>query len=111
MPTMSSFTLTPAQLEHYNEQGYLILRVDEHQLAKPEDLSAWEADVRGWPREKGKWMPYDEVNANGEKQLMRTENFVDYHDGWKSLVCGEALTGVLGQLAGDVGHSTHSIYA
>ena len=99
--TSSPLTLTPHQLEHYRTKGYLILRAAEHKLVTPDELNAWETDVRTWPREKGKWMPYDEINANGERQLMRTENFVDYHPGWHSLVCGDALRGVLTQLSGD----------
>lgn len=96
-------TLTPAQLTHYREQGYLILRAEEHKLVDPVELHAWAEEVRQWPRVKGKWMPYDEINANGERQLMRTENFVDYHEGFgELLVKGESLRGVLAQLSGDV---------
>lgn len=97
-----SLTLTQEQLDHYHEKGYLLLRVHEHNLVSPDDLSKWETEVKEWPRVKGKWMPYDEINQNGERQLMRTENFVDYHDGWKGLVCGKDLTGLLGQLSGEV---------
>lgn len=99
---MSSVTLTPEQLDHYHEKGYLLLRAHEHNLASPDDLNEWEREVQQWPRVKGKWMPYDEINQNGERQLMRTENFVDYHDGWNSLVCGKNLIGILEQLSGQV---------
>ena len=99
---MSSVTLTSEQLDHYREKGYLLLRVHEHNLVSPDDLNEWEREVQQWPRVKGKWMPYDEINQNGERQLMRTENFVDYHDGWNSLVCGKNLIGILEQLSGQV---------
>lgn len=95
-------TLTSEQLEFYRTQGYLVLRVDEHKLVDPVTLKAWTDDVANWPRVKGKWMPYDEVNASGEKQLMRTENFADYHDEFRQLLFGEDLAHVLKQLSGDV---------
>ena len=106
---MSSITLTSEQLDHYHEKGYLLLRAHEHNLASPDDLNEWEREVQQWPRVKGKWMPYDEINQNGVRQLMRTENFVDYHDGWNSLVCGKDLIGILEQLSGQVCFSS-SLY-
>jgi hypothetical protein len=47
-------------------------------------------------------MPYDEINIKGERQLMRTERFIDYHPEFKSLVCGEQLAEILKALSGDV---------
>lgn len=96
------YSLTPAQVESYHRDGFLLLRVGEHKLVNPVELARWTEEVKLWPRVKGKWMPYDEINIKGERQLMRTENFVDYHDGFNKLVCGEALAGILGALAGDV---------
>ncbi|RAO71614.1 uncharacterized protein BHQ10_007626 [Talaromyces amestolkiae] len=95
------YSLTPAQVESYHRDGFLLLRVGEHKLVNPVELARWTEEVKLWPRVKGKWMPYDEINIKGERQLMRTENFVDYHDGFNKLVCGEALAGILGALAGD----------
>jgi hypothetical protein len=43
-------------------------------------------------------MPYDEININGERQLMRTEKFVDYHPEFDAFLRGEGITNVLGQL-------------
>jgi hypothetical protein len=71
-------------------------------LVSPRDLQAWTGEVRDWPREKDKWMPYDEINAKGERQLMRTENFVDYHDRFRGLLYGEPIGEILKQLSGDV---------
>lgn len=96
------YSLSPEQVQFYKENGYLLLRVQEHQLVDPVELAQWTDEVRSWPRVKGKWMPYDEININGERQLMRTENFVDYHADFNHLVCGEALAGILKALSGDV---------
>lgn len=44
-------------------------------------------------------MPYDEITPTGQKQLMRTENFVDYHPEFKNLLLGKALLEMLAQLS------------
>jgi 2-aminoethylphosphonate dioxygenase len=99
---MAPLQLTSVQVQQYKTQGYLKLRVSEHKLIDPAALKGWSEEVRNWPRVRGKWMPYDEINENGERQLMRTENFVDYHDQFKALLCGDDLPGILKQVAGDV---------
>lgn len=43
-------------------------------------------------------MPYDELTPTGTRQIMRTENFADYHAGFSSLLHGEPLTNLLAQL-------------
>ncbi|KAI9930105.1 hypothetical protein ASPWEDRAFT_99466 [Aspergillus wentii DTO 134E9] len=95
------YTLSPEQIASYHENGYLLLRVDQHRLVDPIALQKWTQEVKSWPQEKGKWMPYNEININGERQLMRTERFVDYHPEFKSLLYGEALGKILKALSGD----------
>lgn len=94
--------LTPEQVAFYHQNGYLLLRVAEHQLVDPTSLEEWTREIQAWPRVKGKWMPYDEINVNGERQLMRTERFVDFHPQYESLVCGEKLGQILKAVSGDV---------
>jgi hypothetical protein len=88
--------LAPEQIVSYHENGYLLLRADEHKLVDPAELKRWTQEVQAWPRVKGKWMPYDEININGERQL------IDYHPGFKSVVCGEQLAEILKAVSGDV---------
>lgn len=97
---MAPLQLTPSQITHFNTQGYLVLRAREHHLIAPDTLQTWTQEIRNLPREKGKWMPYDEITATGERQLMRTENFADYHAGFNTLLHGEDLRGILAQVAG-----------
>uniref|UniRef100_A0A8H7K332 Uncharacterized protein n=1 Tax=Bionectria ochroleuca TaxID=29856 RepID=A0A8H7K332_BIOOC len=92
---------TPQQVNFFREQGYLVLRADEHKLVTPEELKIWTEEIAAWPRAPGKWMPYDETTASGERQLMRTENFTDYHNGFKKLLLGDSLRGVLAEVTGD----------
>ncbi|KAJ5646486.1 hypothetical protein N7490_002858 [Penicillium lividum] len=94
-------TLTADQVAFYHKNGYLLLRLNEHQLVDPTALKQWTEEIKAWPREKGKWMPYDEINMNGERQLMRTERFIDFHPQYKELVCGEKLGEILKAVSGD----------
>ncbi|KAJ5090835.1 hypothetical protein N7532_009519 [Penicillium argentinense] len=87
--------LAPEQVVSYHKNGYLLLRAPEHQLVDPADLKKWTGEIQAWPRVKGKWMPYDEINMNGERQLMRTERFIDFNPQYKDLVCGKKLGQIL----------------
>lgn len=98
---MAGLILTDEQIAHFDNDGFLVLRSSEHDLIDPEVLQRWTAEVRNLPRDHGKWMPYDEITASGERQLMRTENFVDYHQGFSSLLHGAGLTGILKQVTRD----------
>lgn len=73
------YLLSPEQIAQYHEDGFLILLAAEHNLVNPPRIGQWTAEVKAWPKEKGKWMPYEEINSQGESQLLRTEKFVDYH--------------------------------
>lgn len=96
------YQLSQQQINQFHEEGFLVVKATEHKLVNPQDLQKWTQEVRSWPKEKGKWMPYEEVTASGQRQLMRTEKFVDYHDGFNNLLCGEALGNILAQLSDDV---------
>jgi hypothetical protein len=97
---MSSFKITPEQVEFYEREGYLLIK--HHGFANPADLQKWTQEVMHWPLETGKWMPYLEINTRGEQQIMRTEKFVDYHDGFRSLLCGPEVLTMLKTLTGKV---------
>lgn len=97
------YQLSHEQVITYHKDGYLVLRAQEHGLLEdPKDLRVWSDEVKSWPRETGKWMPYDEKSSKGERILMRTENFVDWHPNFKELICGKALGSILATLNGDV---------
>jgi len=99
--TMASFVPSTELVEQFHRSGYLLVRAEEHGLVQPENLQAWTQQVREWPVVKGKWMPYHEVNTDGTRQLMRTENFVDYHSDFHALLCGNAIAKILKSLSGD----------
>jgi 2-aminoethylphosphonate dioxygenase len=99
---MSFYQLSPDQLDKFHKDGFLLVEAEKHKLVTGADLPRWANEIHSWPREQGKWMPYDEVNEKGESQLMRTECFVDYHTGLKALLCGDELSIVMRQLADHV---------
>jgi 2-aminoethylphosphonate dioxygenase len=94
-------TLSPEQIASFHAEGYLILQASEHDLVDPADLQSWTAEVKGWPKEKGKWMTYEEINSHGQSQLLRTEKFIDYHDNFYNFLCGDDMASLLKQLSGD----------
>lgn len=93
--------LTDEHIGKFERDGFLHIPREEHGLvAEPSNLSEWASEILSWPREKGKWMPYDEVNQRGEKQLMRTENIVAYFPPVSDLLLGEGVLSILKQLSG-----------
>lgn len=85
----------------FERDGFLHLPREHHDLiADVNELPKWADEIISWPREKGKWMPYDEVNTKGERQLMRTENIVAHCPPIKDILCGEGLHSLMKQLTG-----------
>lgn len=97
----STTTITPSQKTHFDTQGFLILRASEHNAVDPPTLQRWADEVSNLPREAGKWMPYDEITSTGERQIMRTENFAPYHEGFNALLFGATLRSILAQVTGE----------
>lgn len=62
-------------------------------------MQAWVDQVREWPIHEGiDFMPYHEVNANGDLVLSRTENFINSHPGLEALLTDSVLTVALEDL-------------
>ncbi|KAF8829744.1 hypothetical protein HHX47_DHR2000332 [Lentinula edodes] len=63
--------------------------------------------MKNLPYRPDTWMHYDEVikssksSSTEEKVLCRTENFADYHEGFKELFRGAEMTSILEQLTGE----------
>ncbi|KAF7722733.1 hypothetical protein EC973_002826 [Apophysomyces ossiformis] len=100
-PEMNIYPLSEDQIEAYHTYGYLLLP----DFFSPEEhatLTAYCAEFRKWPKEKGKWMQYYEVNTmTNETQLCRTENFTPYHEGMRNYVKSNRLLNVLKTLHGE----------
>ena len=98
---MAAYTVSASQQSFFATNGYLILR-DVLSPAETKALQTWAQEVHDLPRTADTpWMPYEEVNAAGERVLCRTENYANYHAGLNGLLRGQRLLGILGQLAGE----------
>lgn len=95
------YALTPEQLQSFQENGYLLVRG----FFNPEEskvLQQWAQEVHDLPQTPGvPWMPYEEVNGQGQRVLCRTENFANSHSGFDSFLRGQRATSALQQLAGE----------
>ncbi|WFD00954.1 2-aminoethylphosphonate dioxygenase [Malassezia yamatoensis] len=91
------YRLSDEQLSSFDRDGFLILRdfLDE---PTTQDIQKWSQEVHDLPYEPGKWMPYEEQKQDGSRALCRTENFADFHDGFRALFRGERMLGVLVQI-------------
>jgi hypothetical protein len=95
------YALTPEQLQSFQENGYLLVR-GFFNSEESKALQQWAQEVHDLPQIPGvPWMPYEEVNGQGQRVLCRTENFANSHRGFASFLRGERATSALQQLAGE----------
>ncbi|KAJ0414048.1 hypothetical protein BJY00DRAFT_305898 [Aspergillus carlsbadensis] len=95
------YILTPEQTASYQEDGFLLIQgfLDPRETIR---LQEWTQEVHDLPRTSdASYMPYEEVNAQGKRVLCRTENYVNSHAGFNSLLRGKRVLSVLEQLAGE----------
>jgi len=71
----------------FREQGWLLTRVTD---ASVTELQEWVDEVAAWPDASGKWLQYRELTDDGPK-LCRSENFVPFHRGLRSLLTTGAV--------------------
>lgn len=96
---MMAYDISPEQQDFFEKKGYLILR-DVLSESEVTDLQRWAQEVHDLPRTaETPWMPYEEINASGQRVLCRTENYANYHSQFNGLLRGTKLLGILGQLA------------
>ena len=93
--------LSEEEISSFKENGCLILGSifsDQETL----DLQKWVNEVHDWSTdENSEWMPYEEINADGNLVLSRTENFAASHAGLNALLRGEKLLDILHELSGE----------
>ncbi|PWN49950.1 PhyH-domain-containing protein [Violaceomyces palustris] len=94
------YRLSDEQLQDFSRDGFLIFRDLFPEEAK-RSIVDWSREVQNWPNVAGKWMPYLELKSDGKMGLCRTEKFVDYHEGFKSLFRGTRLRGLLEVIQGE----------
>ena len=96
-----AYCISPEQQDFFQQKGYLVLR-DVLSQGETTELQRWAQEVHDLPRtSETPWMPYEEINASGQRVLCRTENYANHHPQFNALLRGSRLLGVLGQLAGE----------
>ncbi|KAL2811870.1 hypothetical protein BJX63DRAFT_443853 [Aspergillus granulosus] len=97
----SHYSLSADQLQGFRERGYLLIP-GFFSKEESKNLQQWAQEVHDLPRTpEVPWMPYEEINSQGERVLCRTENFANSHAGFDSFLRGKRATSVLSQLAGE----------
>lgn len=95
------YHISPEQKSFFDKSGYIALRdiLNEDEVV---ELQSWSQEVHDLPRTaETPWMPYEEINAYGQRVLCRTENYANYHPNFHALLRGQKLLNILGQLAGE----------
>ncbi|PHH70521.1 hypothetical protein CDD82_7055 [Ophiocordyceps australis] len=92
---------SPDQVASFNQNGFLIVK-DFLTPDQTRDLQKWAQQVHDLePSDTSDFMPYEEINASGQRVLCRTENFVDAHSGFNSLLRGDRLVQLVGSVSGE----------
>ena len=90
------------QLQGYQKDGFILVRgmYSTDEIAR---VAHWIEELANRPPEIGKQMVYfeDSLKTPGQKILSRIEKFTDYHDGFKSFVNEERMTGRVAELLGE----------
>lgn len=94
------YSLTQEQLASFEKDGYLLLS-DLIPLDMLKQVQLWSFHIQSLPNDKGKWMHYEEVKKDGSRTLCRTENFVNYHQGFNLFLRGQRIRRLLEQLSGE----------
>src|SRR3954454_18350080 len=84
--------------EHFLTHGWVLTRVLDAKAAGT--LRAWVDDVSSWPDDAGEWLHYREMTDDGPK-LCRTENFVPFHSGLRSLLTAGPMLATASALLGE----------
>ncbi|MCW8400614.1 phytanoyl-CoA dioxygenase family protein [Legionella sp. PATHC038] len=94
------YQLREQQHRFWKEQGFVILP-DFLFLDMKQHLQTWCDELTSWPETPGKWMKYFERNAQGERQLCRIENFIDYHKGMNEVANSARTLNLISILMGE----------
>lgn len=85
-------------VDHFVQHGWVM--VDVLTPAVRAALPRWVDEVAAWPDGDGEWLQHYERTDDGPA-LCRSENFVPFHDGLRSLLCEGAMVEVASALLGE----------
>lgn len=85
-----------ADVEHFAEHGWLLTSSQ----ADVDAVVAWVEEVAAWPDREGAWLHHRELTDTGP-QLCRTENFVPFHAGLRTLLTTGPMVATASALLGE----------
>jgi hypothetical protein len=85
-----------ADIDHFKEHGWLLTRSHDDVAA----VVRWVEEVAAWPDEAGEWSHHRELTDDGP-QLCRTENFVPFHEGLRTLLTSGPMLATASALLGE----------
>ena len=94
------YQLSEEQHRFWKEQGFVFISNFLFGDMK-QQLQRWCDELTSWPETPGKWMKYFEMNAQGERQLCRVENFIDYHLGMHEFANSVRTINLVSSLMGE----------
>ena len=95
---LPSFALHDADASaHYEHHGWVL--IDTFSPTQVEQIRAWVDEIAGWPDDAGDHLHYREMTDFGSK-LCRTENFVPFHPGMRSLLTEGRMVAIATALLG-----------
>ncbi len=94
------YQLNDEQKKFWKQHGCIVLS-DFFGSDVRENIVKWCDDLTAWPETPGKWMKYFEKNIQGERQLCRVENFLDYYPEWNEIARGERILRLVSDLMGE----------
>ncbi len=94
---MPSISLTAEQIDFYNQNGWLITDLFDHDLIG--EIKTWVDEVQSWD-DNGDWLNHYEATNHGA-QKCRTEYFTPFHPQMQAMLCGGTMLNVASALLGE----------
>lgn len=94
----NGYPLSAFQMESFKQNSFLKLEnLLSFDKVAPSDVSNWCEEISQWPKTENKWLLHWELTNTGEKIMCRSENFVNYHEGFAHLA-RDCVLNVVSQL-------------
>ncbi len=89
--------LSTEQLQSWNENGCIHI---PNFIDNVGEMRLWTDELIDLPETPGKWMKYFETSTDNSdpRMLCRIENFIEFHEGWSSIILSTHLFSILEQL-------------
>lgn len=98
--TLRDNATSTIDLDNWNRDGLLVVE-DALSARELQELQQWVFDIEHRPGTPNQLLQYDETIADGGTRRCRTENFVPYHDGLRTLLTVGRIPDIASSLLGE----------